>query len=49
VRVKGEVRNETVDMVVLPLRDKTLQLWTEGTQFENDFNNNILANFSFSP
>lgn len=36
-------------MVVLPLRDKTLQIWTEGDQFLNDFNAYILPNFSFAP
>lgn len=36
-------------MVVLPLRSQTLELWTEGNQFQNDFNKYILPNFSFSP
>lgn len=36
-------------MVVLPLRDKTLEIWTEGSQFLPDFNTYILPNFSFSP
>jgi type II secretory pathway pseudopilin PulG len=40
---------ETGTMVVLPLRDKTLEIWTDGTQYINDFNTNILPNFSFSP
>jgi hypothetical protein len=36
-------------MVVLPLRDKTLLIWTDSTQFLSDFNNYILANFNFAP
>jgi hypothetical protein len=36
-------------MIVLPLRSQTLEIWTEGTQYLDDFNNNILPNFTFSP
>ncbi len=36
-------------MVILPLRSQTLMIWTESNQFEKDFNNIILKNFSFSP
>lgn len=53
IRVTGTVQveqgNKTVDMIVLPLRSDTLELWTESNQFAADFNNNILPNFSFSP
>ncbi|HUD05590.1 MAG TPA: hypothetical protein VMR18_01555 [Candidatus Saccharimonadales bacterium] len=35
-------------MVILPLLNSTIELWTESPQFENDFDNNILPNFSFS-
>ncbi len=53
IRVKGTMQVEqdskTVDMVILPLRSDTLELWTEGDRFSADFNNNILPNFSFSP
>jgi len=45
----GTLSNKQVDMIILPLRSETLELWTEGTQFENDFNTYILPNFSFSP
>ena len=34
--------------VILPLRTQTLELWTDGTQYLNDFNS-VLAKFSFSP
>jgi hypothetical protein len=49
-RVEGIVISGKVgSMVLLPLRDKTLELWTEAAQFDDDFNNIILANASFSP
>jgi hypothetical protein len=40
---------QTVTMVVVPLRSTTLEIWTQGSQYLSDFNNNILPNFSFSP
>lgn len=49
IRVQGLVGTKTVDMVVLPLRSQTIQLWTEGNSFENDFNTYILPNFTFVP
>jgi hypothetical protein len=36
-------------MVILPLRNTTLKLWTESEQYKGDFNDLILANASFSP
>jgi hypothetical protein len=41
--------SKTGTMVVLPLRSETLEIWTEGTSYLSDFNNNILPNLSFSP
>lgn len=38
----------TGSMVILPSRDKTIELWTESNTFLNDFNTIILPNFSFS-
>ncbi len=50
VQLTGQLDNETtVTMVVLPFRSQTLQIWTEGSQYLNDFSTNILPNFSFSP
>jgi hypothetical protein len=40
---------KTGTIVVLPIRSQTLEIRTDGTQYLNDFNNNILPNFSFSP
>ncbi len=50
VRIEGEVQNNKQgSLVLLPLRAQTLEIWTESTQYEPDFNNNILPNLSFSP
>jgi hypothetical protein len=48
-QLTGQTGTATVTMVVLPLRSYTLEIWTEGSQYLADFNNNILPNFSFSP
>lgn len=50
VRVDGEiVSKKQGSMVIVPLGDKTLQIWTEAPSFVADFNNNILPNVSFNP
>lgn len=52
VRADGQIhadKKNTGSMVVLPLRDKTIEIWTENAQAMNDFNNTILKNFNFSP
>lgn len=50
VRVTGQIeQNKTGDLIVLPVRGQTLEVWTEGNQFESDFTNSILPNLSFSP
>jgi len=36
-------------MVILPVRDKTLIIWTEAEQFVKDFNNSVLPSLTFSP
>jgi hypothetical protein len=49
-RVDGEIStNKQGSLVVLPLRDKTLKIWTEATQFKSDLDTSILPNFTFSP
>jgi len=49
-RVEGEIfRGQQDYMIVLPLRDKTIKIWTESQQFLGDFNTNILENFKFVP
>lgn len=50
VRLDGEVVSQKQGaMIILPLRDKTLEVWTEAPAFLPDFNNNILPNLTFSP
>ena len=50
IEAVGEITGQkSVNMVVMPLRSQTLEIWTEGNSYLNDFNNNILPNFSFSP
>lgn len=50
VMAKGQIiQNKTGSEVVLPMRDKTLKIWTEGSDFQGDFDSIILANFSFQP
>ncbi len=36
-------------LVVVPLRNVTLEVWTESASYATDFNNTILANLTFSP
>lgn len=47
--VPGGDNQETGSLVLLPLRDKTLQIWTESTSYLDDFNKYILPNLTFSP
>lgn len=50
VRVDGEVVTKKAGaMVIVPVRDKTLKIWTEATQFVADFNTIILPNLSLVP
>lgn len=50
VKLVGELSDESnVTLIVLPLRSQTIKIWTEGDQYLNDFNNNILPNFTFVP
>lgn len=50
VRVDGIVR-DTVSgaMVIVPVRDKTIKIWTETDKYINDFNNFVLKNLEYSP
>ncbi|HEX8227626.1 MAG TPA: hypothetical protein VF572_07200 [Candidatus Saccharimonadales bacterium] len=36
-------------MIIVPLRDKTLQVWTESPVYAADFNTYVLPNLTFSP
>lgn len=49
-RLEGAIVNAKQGyMVMFPLRDKTLKLWTEAEDFHGDFDNIILANLNFVP
>jgi hypothetical protein len=49
-RITGQItsRKQGV-MIVLPLRNMTLQIWTESADFLKDLDENILPNLSFVP
>lgn len=50
VRLTGQVdQDKDGTLIILPMRDKTLKLWTTGTEYTHDFETFILPNFSFSP
>ncbi len=49
-RLDGDVSDKKQGaMIIMPMRDKTLKLWTESQEYVPDFNNIILPNFSFTP
>jgi hypothetical protein len=50
VRIDGQVTpTQTGSLIMVPLRDKTLKVWTESDQFKSDFDKNVLPNFDFVP
>ncbi len=52
VRVDGLIvpgKKNTGSMIIQPLRDKTIQIWTENAQSVGDFNTIILPNVTFAP
>ncbi len=49
VKIDGEINPGQINsMIVLPLRDKTLVMWTESVNYLNDFNN-IVKSLNFTP
>ncbi|HSX44576.1 MAG TPA: hypothetical protein VLF39_00475 [Candidatus Saccharimonadales bacterium] len=49
-RLDGPVNDGQKDsMVIIPIRDKTLEIWTESDQYLADFNNTVLPSLTFSP
>jgi hypothetical protein len=49
-RVDGQIDSQKQgNMVLFPLRDKTLKVWTEAAQFQSDFEKNVLPNLTFVP
>lgn len=50
VRIDGEIdTNKQGSMVIFPLRDKTIKVSTEATQFVGDFDNFVLKSLTFVP
>ena len=50
IRVDGKYNNDKIgSLVILPLRDKTIEISSESSDYLADFNNNILPNFTFAP
>lgn len=50
VRLDGKLdQNKNGSMVILPVRDKVLKIWSENNSAINDFNNTVLKNLSYSP
>jgi len=48
-RLDGEIDNDVQGaMILLPLRDRTLKVWTESTNFMGDFNN-VVSKLTYSP
>lgn len=49
-RFDGQIaQHKQGSLVVLPLRNMTIKVWTESPSFLNDFNTLILPNLTFSP
>jgi hypothetical protein len=50
VKLDGQLESKKAgSMVILPLRDKTIKIWTENQSAVNDFNNIVLKNLSYTP
>lgn len=50
LRLDGQVsREKQGSLVVLPLRNLTIKVWTESPNYLSDFNNIILPNLTFAP
>jgi hypothetical protein len=49
-RVEGQITpTKQGTMVILPLRNMTLKIWTESNDFKGDLDTHVLPNFSFVP
>lgn len=52
VRIDGQIlpsKKVSGAMVIMPLRDKTIQVWTDNAQMLGDFNNIVLPGLKFVP
>lgn len=49
-RVEGQITpTKQGTMIILPLRNMTLKIWTESNDFKSDLDTHVLPNFSFVP
>jgi len=49
-RLEGQIgQNKQGVMIVLPLRNMTMKIWTEAADYKADLDNSILPNFTFQP
>lgn len=52
-RLSGKIFSSSTtlsgDIIILPMRDKTLEIWTESPSYLADFNTYILPNITFAP
>jgi hypothetical protein len=49
-RIEGQITtNKQGSMIILPLRNMTLKIWTESNDFKADLDTHILPNLSFVP
>ncbi len=50
IKVRGNIEKDiSGTMVVFPIRDKVLKVWTESQDYEADFDGIVLKNLSFIP
>jgi hypothetical protein len=50
VRVEGQItERKQGTMIVMPLRNMTLKIWTESNDFKGDLDTHVLPNLSFVP
>ena len=50
VRIDGKIDSKkTGSVIIIPVRDKVLKIWTEGDGYKNDFNNFVVKNLKFNP
>jgi len=50
IKIRGAIEKDVSGtLVVFPIRDKVLTVWTESKDYESDFENIVLKNLSFIP
>jgi hypothetical protein len=48
-QINSQDQTQNGNMLVMKVRDKTLEIYSESTTFAADFNNTVLASLSFAP